>query len=110
MPLQELLQQFDAESQGDRSVEQAAALYGKAFVAFKRKEYADSLQLIEQARTKAENAALDILEIEVLMAQTNFRKAYNFAKKPSSGWLVSRGWVGFSTQHPQPRAQEERLC
>src|SRR5690625_7655994 len=30
MPLHELLQQSDADSQGDRSVDQAAALYGKA--------------------------------------------------------------------------------
>src|SRR5699024_5951181 len=75
MPLQQLLQQFESERHGDRAVEQAAALYGQAFVAFKRKEYNQSLKFIEQARAKANNAALDILEAEVLLAQDKSQQA-----------------------------------
>ncbi|HLS16634.1 MAG TPA: M48 family metalloprotease [Paenalcaligenes sp.] len=109
MPLQELLQQFDAESQGDRSVEQAAALYGKAFVAFKRKEYADSLQLIEQARTKAENAALDILEIEVLMAQNKSQQALQLAQKAWQRWSDQQALAVVYTEALQAQGQDDEV-
>lgn len=68
MALQQAMQQFDAEQQGGTAVEQSAALYGKALAAFQRKEYDEATDLIRQARQKKQNAALDILEIELMMA------------------------------------------
>lgn len=109
MPLQQLQQQFDVESHGEHSVEQAAALYGKAFVAFKRKEYDDSLQLIKEARAKVNNAALDILEIEVLMAQDRTQQALNLAQQAWQRWPNQQALALEYTKALQAQGQDDQV-
>lgn len=86
MALQQAMQQFDAEQQGDRPVAQSAALYGKAFAAFKRKEYEESADLIARARAKQQNAALDILEVDLLMTTGQEQAALDKARQAWQMW------------------------
>ena len=109
MPLQQLLQQFESERHADRAVEQAAALYGQAFVAFKRKEYDQSLQFIEQARAKASNAALDILEAEVLLAQGKSQQALQVAQQAWQRWPDQQALALVYTEALQAQGQDDEV-
>lgn len=86
MALQQLMQQFESESHADSALEQSAALYGMAFAAFKRKEYDESLTLLQQARQRASNAALDILEVELLLARKQPQQALSKAQQAWQQW------------------------
>lgn len=81
MTLQQLMQRFESETQSERAVERAAAYYGQAYAAFKRKEYDQSKQLLKQARQQSEHVALDILEAEVLLAQGQGQQALELARQ-----------------------------
>src|SRR5699024_10954632 len=109
MPLQQLLQQFESERPGDRGGKQAAALYGQAFVAFKHKEYNQSLKFIEQARAKANNAALDILEAEVLLAQDKSQQALQVAQQAWQRWHGQQALALVYTEALQAQGQDDEV-
>lgn len=108
-PLQQLLQQFDADTHSANPLEQAAAFYGKAFVAFKRKDYEDSLKFIKQARAQADNAALDILEIQVLLEQGQIQSAVRLAQQAWQRWPKQQALALEYTKALQAQGQDEQL-
>lgn len=106
MALQHVMQQFDAEQQSEHALERSAALYGKAFAAFKRKEYEQATHLLQQAGQTGQNAALDVLAIELLLATDQTQSALTQAQQAWQKWPDQQALALVYTQAMQAARQD----